>query len=200
MPGIAHHCLRMVFPAHPYGKPVSPFLEQDAADGGCQSYVSGAGQRLSADDMPGLGQTRAEDHHSHSQQRCADDGRCQSLVLTMTIAMVLVHWLTAETHKEKHHHIGNEISERMHGIRNHGCRMSEESCSKLSQEEHHIDDAASDGHSVYFPFPVHKCISLLCIKVCFSVRTCPDGYNQASGMNCPKETGHTAWPAHGKMR
>ena len=57
-----------------------------------------------------------------------------------------------DVYKRQHqyNHIGSEIGKRMDGIRYHSCRMSENTCSKLRHEQHHIDDASRYRHLIYF--------------------------------------------------
>ena len=72
----------------------------------------------------------------------------------MTIIMVLIHRLIAQFNEYQYHHIGSEIGKRVDGIRYHGCRMSENTCSKLQYEQHHIDDASRYRHLIYFLYSI----------------------------------------------
>ena len=49
----------------------------------------------------------------------------------------------------------------MDGIRYHGCRMSENTCSKLQYEQHHIDDASRYRHLIYFLYSIRICGMIL---------------------------------------
>ena len=149
MPGIRHYSLGMIFLSGFYRKLISPFLHHDTYDGCNQGYNARLLESLAADGTIGLGNTRITDHHTHHEERNADDGSSQGLILTMSIVMVLILRLVTQLDKHQHHHIGGKIGKRMDGVRNHCRRMSEDSCRKLQHEQHHIDDASRYRHLIW---------------------------------------------------
>ncbi len=160
MPGIGHDSLRVAARAHAHGEAVGPLLENHTGHSGRQGHHARGGKCLTMERAPCLAHPRAEYHHAHGQQRHAYDGRGEGLVLAVPKVMPVVCRLAAKAHKHQHHHIGGEVGERMHGIGNHRGRVAEHARRKFDNEQHHIDDAARDGHSVNVLFSVHGCMGL----------------------------------------
>ena len=154
MPGIRHYSLGMIFLSGFYRKLISPLLHHDTYDGSNQGYNARLLECLAADGTIGLGYARITDHHTHHEERNTDDGCGKRLVFAMPIIMVLILRLIAQFYEYQYHHIGSEIGKRMDGIRYHGCRMSEDTCSKLQHEQHHIDDASRYRHLIYFLYSI----------------------------------------------
>ena len=161
MPGICHYSLGMIFLSGFNRKLISPLLHHDTYDGSNQGYNARLLECLAADGTIGLGYARITDHHTHHEERNTDDGCGKRLVFAMTIIMVLILRLIAQFYEYQYHHIGGKIGKRVDGIRYHGCRMSEDTCSKLQYEQHHIDDASRYRHLIYFLYSIRICGMIL---------------------------------------
>ena len=154
MPGICHYSLGMIFSSGFNRKLISPLLHHDTYDGCNQGYNARLLECLAADGTISLGYTRIADHHTHHEERNADDGCGKRFVFAMTIIMVLILRLIAQFYEYQYHHIGSEIGERVDGIRYHCCRMSKDTSSKFQYEQHHIDDASRYRHLIYFLYSI----------------------------------------------
>ena len=161
MPGIRHYSLGMIFLSGFNRKLISPLLHHDTYNGSNQGYNARLLECLAADGTIGLGYARITDHHTHHEERNADDGCGKRLVFAMPIIMVLILRLIAQFYEYQYHHIGGKIGKRVDGIRYHGCRMSEDTCSKLQHEQHHIDDASRYRHLIYFLYSIRICGMIL---------------------------------------
>ena len=109
MPGICHYSLGMIFFSGFNRKLISPFLHHDTYDGSNQGYNARLLECLAADGTIGLGYARIADHHTHHEERNADDGCGKRFVFAMPIIMVLILRLIAQFYEYQYHHICGEI-------------------------------------------------------------------------------------------
>ena len=73
----------------------------------------------------------------------------------MPVVVPAILRLGTDTHEDKHHGIGQQVRERMHGIGRHGGAVSHNAGHKLKHREQHICRAAHQCHFVYLAFAIH---------------------------------------------
>ena len=149
VPGIGPHGLRAYLAPHLFGEPIGPLLQRDAHNGCYEGYHSRRLQLLTVDDSPRLGQAVVADHGTHAHQGNANEGGGQRLVFAMPIVVILVLRLVAELDEQQHHNVSHEVGQRVHGISYHGSRPAQDSGGELQCQQQRIDDAASNGDTVY---------------------------------------------------
>lgn len=152
MPGIRHNSLRPGLFASLDGEAVSPFLEDDAEDGGGKGNEAGARQRIADDRLIYLADAVAANGDADAKQAQADDGRGQRLVLAVTVIVVLVGRFARDAYKHYYDNVSKEVGKRMHRIRNHCRRMAQDTGHKLEYHEHGVNDAAHQRDTIYLPF------------------------------------------------
>ena len=69
----------------------------------------------------------------------------------MTVIMVLILWLIAQMDEHDHHHIRQEIRQRVDSISYHRSRMTYNTCHELKDEQDDIDEATGKGNPIYPP-------------------------------------------------
>ena len=84
----------------------------------------------------------------------ADEGRGQGLALSMAVFVLPVGGLAADVDEEQDHGVGDQVRQRVDGVRRHGGASAAQSGDELETREQHVDGTARQGHAAdgFFPF------------------------------------------------
>jgi len=135
MPGVGLEGLGVGFAGHLAGGTEDGLLEEDADEGGDEGYDAGALEGLTTGEADDLLHAVPSQHEGYEDERQADDGGGDGLILAVTIVVVAVGGLAADTHEADDDDVGEEVAERMYGIGYHGCRMAQDAGKKLEDEQ-----------------------------------------------------------------
>ena len=169
MPCVGDHGGRVQPSAYAHREAVSPLLERYAHQRCRQSYPPRLLERLAPHGVHYLVCATIAEHCAHHAQRHADGCRRQRLILAVTVVMVSVFGLAAQPYEDHHHHVGQKVRQRVHRIGYHRSRTAHDAGDKLEYQQHHIDDAALDGHPVDGAHPLVGDHLFLLLRYCHDI-------------------------------
>ena len=154
MPCVGLDSLRLELASLHHRVPIDRLLQHDGQQGRPQRQHARSLQGLPLQARRNLHHTIIQDADGHGEQRHADDGHRQRLVLAVTVVVRLVLRLAADAHEDEHDDIRHEVARRVDSIRQHRRTMSHDARHELEEQQHHVHRAAHHRHPVDAAFPL----------------------------------------------